>query len=189
MRSISIPGLAPLAFLAVLSCLTGCSSLPTLADLPKAAGEKFMGMLTPYRMEVVQGNVVTKEMAAKVQPGMTHAQVRDILGSPMLTDVFHAERWDYAFTIRRQGTAPQKRELVARFEGDKLKALEVPPDLPTEVEFVASINNFHPAGAAPKLELTEAQAKAWPLPPKQAAPAAPEPIGPVRSYPPLEPQT
>jgi outer membrane protein assembly factor BamE len=51
----------------------------------------------------VQGNVVTSEQVARVKPGMTRAQVRDILGTPLLTDPFHADRWDYLFTIRRQG--------------------------------------------------------------------------------------
>lgn len=42
-----------------------------------------------------------------VKPGMNRAQVRDLLGSPLLADIFHDNRWDYAFSIRRQGTAPQ----------------------------------------------------------------------------------
>jgi outer membrane protein assembly factor BamE len=69
--------------------------------------------VTPYRIEIVQGNVVTRSRPARVKPGMTRAQVRDMLGSPLLTDPFHADRWDYVFTIRRQGTEPQRRSIVA----------------------------------------------------------------------------
>ena len=58
----------------------------------------------PYRIDVAQGNVVTKEQLARVSPGMSRLQVRDILGSPLLTDPFHADRWDYVFTIKRPGT-------------------------------------------------------------------------------------
>ena len=100
----------------------GLPAMPSLPSLPSLqSGDSFLGVLTPYRMDIVQGNVVTKEQVAQVKPGMTRNQVRDILGSPMLTDLFHADRWDYVFTIRRQGTAPQRRDVVAFFKGDKLE--------------------------------------------------------------------
>ena len=172
--------------------LGGCSLLPAMPDmsflpsLPSVtAGGNFLGVLTPYRMDIVQGNVVTKEQAALIKPGMSRAQVRDILGSPMLTDMFHADRWDYVFTIVRQGTPPQRRAIVAHFKDDKLDSLDA-PELPTEREFVASISRARAAGATPVLELTPAQKQALPVPPK--TPAAPTtPVGAVRSYPPLEP--
>ena len=81
-----------------------------------------LGVITPYRIDIVQGNVVTKEQLALVKPGMTREQVRDMLGSPLLTDVFHADRWDYIFTIRRPGAQPQRRSIVAQFKGDRLDA-------------------------------------------------------------------
>lgn len=155
---------------------TGCSSL-TSAD-------SFLGLITPYRIDIVQGNVVTREQAALVKPGMSRSQVRDMLGSPMVTDLFHANRWDYIFTIRRPGTEPQRRSVVVTFEGDVVKTI-VAPELPGEREFVASIAK--PSGAkVPPLELSEEQRKALPVPLPRAEPT-PEPEGPVRSYPPLEP--
>jgi outer membrane protein assembly factor BamE len=93
-----------------------CSLLPKLHK-PSLLGDSFLGVITPYRIDIVQGNVVTQGAAAAVKPGMTRAQVRDMLGSPLLTDPFHADRWDYVFTIRRQGTEPQRRSVVAHFEG------------------------------------------------------------------------
>jgi outer membrane protein assembly factor BamE len=157
-------------------CAGGCSSLQS--------SDSFLGVITPYRIDIVQGNVVTEEQAARVKPGMTRDQVREILGSPMLTDIFHANRWDYVFTIKRPGTEPQRRSIVARFDGDTLKSLEA-PDLPSEKEFVASISRIKP-GKAPVLELTDAQKQALPKPATQPAPDA-QPAGPVRTYPPLEP--
>jgi outer membrane protein assembly factor BamE len=154
----------------------GCSSLQS--------SDNFLGVITPYRIDIVQGNVVTKEQAAQIKPGMSREQVRDILGSPMLTDIFHANRWDYVFTIKRPGTEPQRRSIVARFEGDTLKSLEA-PDLPSEREFVASITRVKP-GKTPVLELTDAQKQALPKPPPQPAPET-QPAGPTRTYPPLEP--
>jgi outer membrane protein assembly factor BamE len=164
------------AFLAA-SLLAGCASLQS--------SDNVLGIVTPYRVEVVQGNVVTKEQMALVKPGLTRNQVRDIMGSPLLTDPFHRDRWDYVFTIRRQGAEPQRRSIVLGFEGDALKTVEA-PELPSEREFVNSIDTFKPRRSAGTLALTEEQRKALPVPPKAPAPPAP-PTGPVREYPPLEP--
>lgn len=174
--------------LAALAGLGGCANLPSLESLPSVTGEKVLGLVTPYRLEVVQGNVLTKELVARVKPGMSRMQVRDALGTPMLTDVFHNERWDYLFTLKRQGTPEQRRHVVAWFDGEKLKSLDVPEDLPSESDFVASVSPFKPRGNAPKLELTEAERKALPTPPKTSTPT-PEPMGVLRSYPPLEPRS
>ena len=178
-----------LASFPLLALLGGCSYMPSWATLPSVTGEKVLGVLTPYRVEVVQGNVLTKEMVAKVKPGMPKAQVRDLLGSPLLADVFHEARWDYVFTIRRQGAPAQQRLVVAVFDGDKLKSLDVPDDLPNENEFVAAVNTFKPSGKPPKLELSDAEREALP-PPKRSAEAAPtaaaEGPAPGRVYPPLD---
>lgn len=178
-----------LASFPLLALLGGCSYLPTWDSLPSVTGEKVLGVLTPYRVEVVQGNVLTKEMVARVKPGMPKAQVRDLLGSPLLTDVFHESRWDYPFTIRRQGAPYQQRLVVAEFDGDKLKTLTVPDDLPSENEFVASVNTFKPGSKPVKLDLTDAERSALPPPKKsdEAAPtAAAEGPAPGRTYPPLD---
>ncbi|HEX2540970.1 MAG TPA: outer membrane protein assembly factor BamE [Caldimonas sp.] len=145
-------------------------------------------MITPYRIEVVQGNVITSEQAALIRPGLTRAQVRDVLGSPLLTDLFHADRWDYVFTIRRQGAAPQLRRVVVRFKGDLLESVDTGGELPSEREFVASIDTFKTSRNAPPLVLTDEQVKNLPTP---ARPPAPDPVppAPVRTYPPLEPSS
>jgi len=164
------------AVAAALLLTAGCSSLQS--------SDSFLGLVTPYRIDIVQGNVVTREQAALVKPGMSRAQVRDVLGSPMITDLFHAQRWDYLFTIRRPGTEPQRRSVVVFFEGEVVKSIQA-GELPTEREFVASIAK-PTTEKAPPLDLSEEQRKALPLPPRQPE-TAQEPVGPVRSYPPLEP--
>ena len=156
----------------------GCSSVQ---------GDRLLGAITPYRIDVMQGNVITKELAANVKPGMTREQVRDLLGSPLLTSTFHAERWDYVFTMRRQGLEPQRRSVVAFFKGDVLERLEV-PELPSEKEFVGSLRPSRATGAEPILALSEAQRKALPPPLKADAAAAAQPLGANRPYPPLEAQ-
>src|SRR6218665_1604037 len=154
MRPSSTTVLSARLALAALSTvgLSACSYLPTWDQMPSVAGEKVLGLVTPYRVEVVQGNVLTKESVAKVKPGMPRAQVRDLLGSPLLTDVFHGDRWDYVFTIRRQGAPSQQRKVVAWFDGNALKSLDVPDDLPAENDFVAAITTFKPRGNGPRLE-------------------------------------
>jgi outer membrane protein assembly factor BamE len=160
--------------------LAGCQSLQT--------SESFLGVITPYRVEVVQGNVVTSEQVALVKPGQSRAQVRDVLGSPLLTDPFHADRWDYVFTIRRPGAAPQLRRVVVRFKDDALASIEGAADLPSERDFVASIDTFKTSRNAPPLVLSDEQMKALPVPARPAA-AEPAPAVPIRTYPPLEPRS
>jgi outer membrane protein assembly factor BamE len=159
----------------------GCQSMLQASD-------SFLGIITPYRIEVVQGNVITSEQIALVKPGMNRAQVRDVLGTPLLTDVFHANRWDYVFTLRRPGADPQRRRVVVMFDADIFKSIDTGGALPSEREFVASIDTFKTSRNAPPLELTPAQEKALPVPPKPALVDA-EPLGPVRDYPPLEPKS
>ena len=145
-------------------------------------------MVTPYRVEVVQGNVITSEQIVLAKPGLTRAQVRDVLGSPLLADPFHADRWDYVFTIRRQGAQPQLRRVVARFKADVLESIEGGADLPSEHEFVASIDTFKTARNAPSLVLTDEQIKALPVPVRPTPPEPPPPV-PARTYPALEPSS
>ncbi len=162
-------------FLCAAPLLAGCESLQRTDSL--------FGLITPYRIDIVQGNAITKEQMARVKPGLTRLQVRDVLGTPMLADPFHAERWDYIFTLRRPGAALQRRSVVVYFDGDAVKSVEA-PELPSEREFVASISRIKLRGA-PKLDLTDEERAALPAPVKREGPAA-EPMGPVREYPPLE---
>lgn len=154
----------------------GCDSLQR--------SDSFLGVITPYRVDIVQGNAVTKEQMALIRPGLTRVQVRDVLGSPLLADPFHANRWDYLFTLRRPGADLQRRSVIVHFEGERVKSVEAPDDLPSEREFVASIGRFKDP-RAPRLELSDEERAALPPPERREAPAA-EPIGPVRTYPPLE---
>jgi outer membrane protein assembly factor BamE len=162
---------------AVLCLLGGCASLQS--------SDSFLGVITPYRIDIVQGNVVTKEQAALVKPGMTREQVRDILGSPLLTSPFHSDRWDYVFTLRRQGVEPQRRSVVATFKNNVLDKLDA-PNLPSEREFVSSVRPESRGGAEPVLALTDEQKKALPPPVKVETPATVQPQGAARPYPPLE---
>lgn len=80
--------------------------------------------LTPYKMDIQQGNYVTQDMVAKLKPGMSKAQVRFALGTPLVTDPFHADRWDYMYVMLKRGKIVEQRRLVVLFQEDKLLRLE-----------------------------------------------------------------
>jgi len=148
-----------------------------------------LSAVTPYKVEVVQGNFVSKEQVAALKPGMSRQQVREILGTSLLNDVFHANRWDYVFTIRRQGVDPQERRLTVFFNGELMDRFEG-DEMPSEEEFVATLDTRRKSGKVPQLEATEEELKKFaPKADKKAdttgTPAAPMPALPA-AYPPLE---
>jgi outer membrane protein assembly factor BamE len=82
------------------------------------------GPLSPYRADVQQGNVVTQDMIAKLQPGMTRSQVRFALGTPLIVDPFRQDRWDYVYMLTKQGEVKERRRVVVVFKDDKLVGFE-----------------------------------------------------------------
>lgn len=81
----------------------------------------FNNPLQPYKIDVQQGNVVTQEMVSKLKAGMTKSQVRYVLGTPLLMDIFHANRWDYVYRYVKAGRLTEERRLTLFFDGDKLQ--------------------------------------------------------------------
>ena len=101
---------------ATLLC-AACSSVSSVTDaIPNALDRAPI----IYRPVIQQGNVVTQDEVNELQPGMTRRQVRYVLGSPMLTDVFHADRWDYAFTVGVGSRPDEIRRVTVFFERDRL---------------------------------------------------------------------
>ncbi len=95
---------AKILTLHVLLLLAGCSSVPSLL----------------YKIEIQQGNVITHEMMEKLKPGMTRAQVRFVLGSPMISDAFHGNRWDYVYRLEQDGRLIEQHRITVFFEDDRL---------------------------------------------------------------------
>ncbi|MFT3718496.1 MAG: outer membrane protein assembly factor BamE [Pseudorhodoferax sp.] len=170
------------AGLLLLCCaaLAGCS---TVTDATRRAANA----IVPYRVEIVQGNFISSEQVDALKVGMSRAEVRDVLGTPLLQSVFHADRWDYVFTMRRQGTDPQARQLTVFFKDDLLERVQGDP-MPSEAEFVALLGAERKIKDVPVLEASEEKLKSLaPREPQPAdAPAAAQPPLPA-SYPPLEP--
>jgi outer membrane protein assembly factor BamE len=92
-----------------------------LAAAPLALGACGVPQIvTPYRMEIQQGNYVSQEMVSQLKPGMSKEQVRFILGTPLVTDIFHADRWDYVFYRELPYGKREQRAMSVHFEGGKL---------------------------------------------------------------------
>jgi outer membrane protein assembly factor BamE len=98
----------------------------TLAAMTlSACGVPRIPGITPYKMEIQQGNFVTQEMVAQLKPGMSREQVKLILGTPLLTDIFHSDkRWDYVYWREDEAGKREQRKLVVYFDDGKLARLD-----------------------------------------------------------------
>ena len=162
--------------LLVGAVLAACSSFDS-------ATNRMVGVVTPYKIDIVQGNFVSREQVQALQPGMGRQQVRDILGTPLVTSLFHADRWEYVFALKRPGVEVQTRKLTVFFQGDSFERAEG-DEMPSESEFVATLGARTGLPKVPVLEATEAQLARFPgratPPPAAVLPPA------STSYPPLE---
>jgi len=149
--------------LLMAALLPACKSI----DVPKVPG------VTPYRMVIQQGNFISQEMVSQLKPGMTKEQVRFILGTALVTDIFHADRWDYVFFRETPDGKREQRNLSVVFENSKL-ARVLGDLLPTE-------------GAAPQaggfapLVRPEAKPEAAAKPAAKPAAEAPKPAAEAAS--------
>ena len=96
---------------ALISILVGASLL-------------FGGCGLVYKIDIQQGNVVTQDMLDKVKPGMTKNQVRFALGTPLIQDTFHQDRWDYVYEMQKDGKLVKRSRLTLFFKDDKLERME-----------------------------------------------------------------
>lgn len=101
---------AVISLLALALC--GCKNVPMLPGL------------SPYTIEIQQGNVVTQDMVSKLKPGMTRQQVRFVMGTPPIVDIFHSDRWDYVYYVNKRNKVVEYRRLVLLFDGETLKRIE-----------------------------------------------------------------
>ena len=93
------------ALVLLLGALAACSTVPRF--------------VTEYKIDIQQGNVLTQDMVAQLRPGLSRDQVRFILGTPMLTDIFHADRWDYVYRLQKGSTGEvEMRKFSTHFDAD-----------------------------------------------------------------------
>ena len=126
-----------LMFILFTSLLAACgTSIPTIK---------------PFKMDIQQGNVVTSKMLLQLRPGMTKSQVRFIMGTPLVVDSFHSNRWDYFYQMRQAGKVVEKRRVILDFDKDLL--LKVRGDVVPEGASGAA-NSGADAGLAPNDSVT-----------------------------------
>ena len=171
----------------VCGLLASCSS-----STMSSSSVNPINWITPYKVDVIQGNFVSREQVEQLQAGMTRDQVRTVLGTPLLTSLFHADRWDYVFTLKRQGVEPQAFKYTVFFKGNQLERF-AGDSMPSEAEFISTLSNKRVLGKVPVLQATEEQLKAVEKPsasnagPGAQADAATMPASASTTvYPPLE---
>lgn len=101
-------------FIVLAFLLASCSEIAT----PK------LPSFTAHKMEITQGNMVTAEMRSKLKAGMTRSQVKAILGTPLVHDAFHANRWDYVYRLEQKGKLVEKQRMTLYFEGENLARID-----------------------------------------------------------------
>lgn len=94
---------------AAITMISGCSSL------------RFPGV---YRIDIGQGNLITKEMIDKLKVGMTPRQVEYVMGSPMIADTFHPDRWDYLYSLETGTGILVQNQLTLYFENERLSRID-----------------------------------------------------------------
>ncbi|MCB1882281.1 MAG: outer membrane protein assembly factor BamE, partial [Gammaproteobacteria bacterium] len=161
---------------------------PLLATALTACGE--LKMPGVYRIDVQQGNVVTKDQLARLEPGMEQRKVRFIMGTPMLVDVFNQQRWDYVYEFRPGSGDIERRRVSLYFEGERLARVDgelldddngedeprervvTVPDMPRDGGFLGSLNPFSDDGAPVPEGDGSNTAEEVPAPEPEATPSA-----------------
>lgn len=128
-----------------------------------------------YKIDVQQGNYVTEDVVARVKTGMTKAEVRQILGTPLVADIFHGNRWDYYFSSVKNHKAENRTLLSVFFENDKVVAVKGDSHPPAPPPVGQAGAAAAPAAAAPS------SAPAASAPASAPSPAAPAPAPPPAS--------
>ncbi len=104
-----------------------------------------------YKLDVQQGNLVTQDAVSKLKKGMTKSEVRQALGTPLLMDPFHGNRWDYYFSTEKNGRATERTRFSVFFDSDKLVSVtgDIKPASPAPAA-AATPAPATPATTAPK---------------------------------------
>ncbi len=101
--------------------------LIVLVSLLLAACSNFSNYLptfTPYKVEIRQGNLISQEMRAKLRLGMSQAQVKALLGAPLINDPYHANRWDYLYRLEQKNELVENQRLTLFFEKGMLVRID-----------------------------------------------------------------
>ena len=126
----------------LLTLATACTSLDNKPITDKIDRPIISKLFNPYRPDIVQGNFVSKEQLDSIRPGMTKDQIRQIVGSPLIVDMFHPNRWDYIFSYRVGDTQQVEiRKVTLTFNGVQLTKIDA-EEVPTEQGFIDEVDEL-----------------------------------------------
>ncbi len=121
--------------------LSGCSTLPGMGLLSQ------LSFMSPYKMDIRQGNYIDPVALDKLKLGMTRQQVQFIMGSPLISDVFHADRWDYIYSLQHDGKLAESRRVTLYFDPEGKLARIDRSGMPEQAPAAASVVPAAPAAA------------------------------------------
>ena len=113
-----------ISLLSAASRPCAAASLCAAAVLVAGCGVPRIPGITPYKMDIQQGNYVSQEMVSQLKAGMSKEQVRFVLGTPLVTDIFHTDRWDYVYWREAPNGKREQRKLVVFFADGKLVRMD-----------------------------------------------------------------
>jgi len=145
-RSLSIFGTHFQGLLALCLCLltllSACTSLDNKPITDKIDRPIISKLFNPYRPDIVQGNFVSKEQLESIRPGMNKEQVKQILGTPLMLDMYHPNRWDYVFSyLSGQTQETEIRKVTLIFNGVQLAKIDA-DTLLTEQGFIDEVDDL-----------------------------------------------
>ncbi|MDE3208534.1 MAG: outer membrane protein assembly factor BamE [Pseudomonadota bacterium] len=123
----------PLIFISLL-VLGGCSFIPYIPGV------------TPYQMDIQQGNIYSAAKVASLRPGMSKAKVTLIFGVPLIKDPFHPNRWDYVYTMRHNGKVIDRRHIALFFKHGQL--VNIDDGNPADAAHFKARTPEHPSSAS-----------------------------------------
>ncbi len=140
----SVPNRHLLAIALLALALAGCTS----SDPGRS------GILQPYRFDLPQGNYITQDMLDQIRVGMSPEQVRFALGTPLLTNSFRTDRWDYVFRYQHANGRSDVRRVIVFFDDGRVKAIESDSLPPRDDQNDPALPGYRPAKAAVKADTT-----------------------------------
>jgi outer membrane protein assembly factor BamE len=84
----------------------------------------YLPTFVPHKIEIRQGNLITQDMRDRIKVGMTQAQVKSVLGAPLINDIYHADRWDYLYSLETQGKVVESQRLTLYFTQGALTRID-----------------------------------------------------------------
>ncbi|MES2933025.1 MAG: outer membrane protein assembly factor BamE [Pseudomonadota bacterium] len=142
-----LPAVVATLSLSLTLGLSGCATKTPSSETASADGaqttsqtgvKRVLWLFSPFRIDIQQGNFVSEEMVSQLKEGMTRDQVRFVLGTPLLTDIFHGDRWDYPFRLQKSNGDVITSRVAVFFKDGKMERFEG-GNLPSEKDYLARI--------------------------------------------------